>query len=435
MTTGSLRLRLLLAAVLSISLALTLTGLALVRLFEQQIRDRITAELEGDLLQLVGAIEVAPDGKLGLARELGNTRYNEPYGGRYWRISEAAAAGVTPPEPLRSRSLWDSDIDPANPVGPEGEPLIVASRSVSVGETAPKALLFVIAAHQDELDRPLGQLRDQLILSFLLIGALLVLGAWIQVSVGLRPLARLRQQLARVRSGEEQGLSGSFPAEVAPLVGELNDVLAMREKSLDRARRRAGDLAHGLKTPLTVLQAVARDIRGHKLAEEAAEIEEQADAMNRHIERALVRARLSSGRGHAAANLETVARKVADALSRMPGAEDLDFDIRVPAGTRIPMEQGDLTELLGNLMDNGRKWAASRVRLRFGDGAITIEDDGPGVPDAELARIRERGRRLDETKQGSGLGLSIVEDIADIYGLQLTYGRSELGGLKVEIRL
>ena len=96
------------------------------------------------------------------------------------------------------------------------------------------------------------------------------------------------------------------------------------------------------------------------------------------------------------------------------------------------MEQGDLTELLGNLMDNGRKWAASRVRLRFEDGAITIEDDGPGVPDAELERIRERGRRLDETKQGSGLGLSIVEDIADIYGLQLTYGRSELGGLKVE---
>jgi signal transduction histidine kinase len=99
------------------------------------------------------------------------------------------------------------------------------------------------------------------------------------------------------------------------------------------------------------------------------------------------------------------------------------------------MEQGDLTELLGNLMDNGRKWAASRVRLRFEDRAITIEDDGPGVPDAELERIRERGRRLDETKQGSGLGLSIVEDIADIYGLQLAYGRSELGGLKVGIRL
>jgi signal transduction histidine kinase len=435
MTTGSLRLRLFLAAVLSITLALTLTGLALVRLFEQQIRDRILAELEGDLLQLVGAIEIAPDGKLTLSRELGDTRYDEPYGGRYWRISEITAAGAKPAEPLRSRSLWDADLDPNRPTGPQGETLIVASRRVSVGKPSPRELLFIIAAHQDELGRPLGQLRDQLLLSFLLIGVLLMIGAWLQVSVGLRPLVRLREQIAQIRAGESQRLSGDYPEEVAPLVAELNDVLDMREQSLDRARRRAGDLAHGLKTPLTILQSLARDLQGRKLSAEAGEIEEQAEAMNRHIERALVRARLSSGRGHAAASLEPVARKVATTLGRMPGAEDLEFEIAVPTGTRIAMEQGDLTELLGNLMDNGRKWARSRVRLRYADQTISIEDDGPGVPDAELAAIRERGRRLDETKQGSGLGLSIVEDIADIYGLHLTYGRSELGGLRVEVRL
>ena len=228
-------------------------------------------------------------------------------------------------------------------------------------------------------------------------------------------------------------MTGDFPAEVAPLVGELNDVLDMREKSLDRARRRAGDLAHGLKTPLTILAAVARDVRGRGLEADANEIEEQAESMNRHVERALARARLSSGRGHAATPLQPVAEKVAAALSRLPGAEDIDFDVHVVPSATVPIEQGDLTELLGNLLDNGRKWARSRVKLRYDAPFLTIEDDGPGVPDAELSRIAERGRRLDETKQGSGLGLSIVEDIADIYGLQIIYGRSDLGGLRVEI--
>lgn len=157
--------------------------------------------------------------------------------------------------------------------------------------------------------------------------------------------------------------------------------------------------------------------------------------MRRHIERALARARLSSGRGHALTDLRAVAEKVANAIARLPGAEDIDFDLHVLEGTHVPIEQGDLTELLGNLLDNGRKWAVSRVELRYAAPVLSIEDDGPGVPDAELAHIAERGKRLDESKQGAGLGLSIVEDIADIYRLQVTYGRAELGGLRVEIRV
>lgn len=436
MTTGSLRLRILLVAVLSITAALFLTGLALVQLFERQIRDRVLSELENDLLQLVGSVSIAADGSVSVSRPLANRRYEEPYGGRYWRIDFAEPGQPAPREALQSASLWDSDLDPNSPIGPEGENLVMATRHITAGQSPrPLDMWITFAAHADEVERPLGQLRDQLVLSLSLIGAILVLGAWLQVTVGLRPLRRLREQLATVRSGDAARLAGSFPAEVAPLVSELNDVLGMREKSLERARRRAGDLAHGLKTPLTILSAIARDVRSHKLPSQADEIEEQADAMARHVDRSLARARLSSGRGHGAAELEPAAQKIAAALSRMPGAEDLDFDIHVPEGTRLPMDQGDLIELLGNLMDNARKWAKSRIKLRYDSQLLSIEDDGPGVPDAELGHIAERGKRLDESKQGSGLGLSIVEDIADIYGLRIAYGRSALGGLKVEIRI
>lgn len=126
---------------------------------------------------------------------------------------------------------------------------------------------------------------------------------------------------------------------------------------------------------------------------------------------------------------------MANAIARLPGAEDIDFDLHVLEGTHVPIEQGDLTELLGNLPDNGCKWAVSRVELRYAAPVLSIEDDGSSVPDTELAHIAERGKRLDESKQGAGLGLSIVEDIADIYRLQVTYGRAELGGLRVEIRV
>jgi signal transduction histidine kinase len=255
------------------------------------------------------------------------------------------------------------------------------------------------------------------------------------VIVGLSPLKQLRAQLAGIGRGAAQRISGRFPDEVAPLVTEFNQVLDQRDASLERARRRAGDLAHGLKTPLSVLSAIARQLRKDGNEKEARDIEEQSDAMLRHAEQALVRARLSTGRGHGAVSLAPAVTRVVAAVSRLPGAEDLSFDIAIPHSAQAAIDKDDFTELLGNLLDNARKWARTTVRVGYDAPLLTIEDDGPGVPDGELARIGERGRRLDESKQGSGLGLSIVADIADIYGLSIAYGRSALGGLKVDIRL
>lgn len=436
MKKGSLRLRLFTAAAISIILALFLTGLALIRLFESQVRERVMTGLENDLLQLAGSLQMAADGTMTAGLALADPRYQEPYGGRYWRIDFAQPEGQAAIEPLRSRSLWDADIDPDMPLGPEGETLVVARRQLTVerGGTV-RQLTMMAAAHEDEIQRPLSELRDQLILSLGVIGTVLVIGAWLQVTVGLRPLEQLREQLAAIRTGQTQRLAGSYPDEVEPLVSELNNVLDLRDTSLERARRRAGDLAHGLKTPLTVLSSIARDLRKLERTQLADDVEAQADAMFRHVEQALARARLSSGRGHAATELGPVVERIVSAIARLPGTEDLTFDVDLVPGVTVPMEQGDLTELLGNLLDNGRKWAKSRVRLRYAPPLLVIEDDGPGVPDDDLKLISERGRRLDESKQGSGLGLSIVEDIADIYRLTVTYSRSALGGLRVEIRV
>jgi signal transduction histidine kinase len=157
--------------------------------------------------------------------------------------------------------------------------------------------------------------------------------------------------------------------------------------------------------------------------------------MEAHVERALARARLSGGKGRKASALRPAAERVAAALARLPDGEAISFDIAVPPEATVPLEQGDLTELLGNLLDNARKWARSTVRVSLAGPVLRVEDDGPGVAEEELRRLGARGQRLDETKPGSGLGLSIVQDIADLYGFTVSYGRSELGGFRAEIRL
>ena len=439
MRPGSLRLRLFVAAAISIAIALVPTGFAMMQLFENQVRDRVVLSLRNDLLQLAGTLDVDEDSRITIDPLFADPRYGTPYGldppnHRYWQVTASVKGGE--PVLLRSASLWDFKLDPKVPAGPNGEPLIMAQENVQVmrrGQLETVSLLA--AAGEAEMQESLGELRRQLFLAFAVIGAVMSAGTWLQVTVGLSPLRQLRSGLAAIRQGTAQRLSGGFPAEVAPLVAEFNDVLNLRDVSLERARRRAGDLAHGLKTPLTVLSAISRQLRKAGLAEAARDIDDQSDTMLRHVERALVRARLSSGKGFAASELASAIGSVVAALSRLPGAEELRFEIDVPADSRVPIEQRDLTELLGNLIDNARKWAKATVRVRHVHQLIIIEDDGPGVPDTELGRLGERGRRLDEAKQGSGLGLSIVEDIADIYGLAVTYGRSELGGLRVAIRV
>lgn len=443
MNSGSLRLRLLAASAVSILLALFLSGLALIKLFESQVSARVERELGNHLLQLAGALETDAAGKLLLARQMADPRFQQPLSGLYWQIA------MDQQEPLRSRSLWDESLDLPPPggseegrilriAGPDAKPLIAVERVVSVlKQGTAYDVRLVVGADAAEVSEPVASFTRWLFVSLSALALFLAVAAWAQVKVGLRPLEALRAGLSQIRQGELTRLSGSYPVEIAPLVEELNGVLDIQEKSLARARARAADLAHGLKTPLTVLSAVARELRAKGRSKAAKDISEQADAMHVVIERELSRARLGQGRGAARVILVPEVERLAASLRRLPPGEKLKWEVAIPSGVAVRIEKADLVELLGNILDNARKWARGMVRVSASEGArglsLTVEDDGPGVAAADAARIMERGFSLDTNAQGTGLGLAIVNDIAELYRLRLEFARSPLGGLAVKI--
>jgi signal transduction histidine kinase len=432
MSHGSLRLRLLAAALVFVSIALLVAGLAIGRLFQSEVEARVRRELDAHLLQLAGALRVDTSGKLSISHELADPRFGRPYSGLYWQVTTE-----DPKQILVSRSLWDGTLEldaHGRGLDPEDEPVMSSMRDVTLPAGARRIKVHLIAATREaEITFAVAAFQRSLVWSLALIGAALVVASWLQVIVGLGPLRALRTQLAAIRTGRAKNLSGEFPDEVAPLASEFNAVLDAQDASLVRARSRAGDLAHGLKTPLTVLSAIATGLAKSERREEAKEIAEQVDAMRRHVERQLARARLSAGRSVSGSDLHEASARIIGAMKRAPRGDLIAWQNNIAVGATVPMEREDLTELLGNLLDNARKWAKSVVRIAFAHGALSVEDDGPGVPDDQTQKVLERGIRLDESAQGSGLGLAIVRDIIELYGLALTLERSPLGGLEVKI--
>jgi signal transduction histidine kinase len=270
--------------------------------------------------------------------------------------------------------------------------------------------------------------------------AVLIAAAWVQVGVGLRPLDAIRGRLEQVRSGETARLGHAFPDEVRPLASEIDHLLDAQEKAIARARMRAADLAHGLKTPLTVLSADAQELRSRGEERLADEIKTVAESMRRHVERELVRARTGfRGQAGPAAPVRPVIDQVVEVLRRTPHGQKLSWKIDSTDELRSGMDAQDLTEILGNLAENAAAWAKNAVRIccQTDDGAVMlrVEDDGPGVPEEQIDAVLARGGRLDETRPGTGLGLAIVGDLVDAYGGSLALRRSSLGGLLAEVRL
>ncbi|MBV1796386.1 sensor histidine kinase [Siccirubricoccus sp. G192] len=453
---GSLRLRLLAAGAASILLALALAGFGLVLLFERHVERRMALELEAHLRQLIDGLGRAPDGSLDLLRPPAEPRFLEPLSGLYWQIREEppAEGGAV----LRSRSLWDTilrlppdllrdgEVHQHSIPGPGGASLLAVERHVTLpASLGGGGVRAVAAVDRAELHAAGRAFALDLAPSLALLAAILIAAAWVQVTVGLRPLGLLRHRLAAVRAGREVRLGAAgFPDEVRPLAAELDHLLDAQGKALERARARAADLAHGLKTPLTILAADAAQLRERGEGELAEEIETVTEVMRRHVERELARARAAQAGGGAArqAAPAPVAQRVVDVLRRVPRGQDLAWDIDIPAELIVDADAQDLAEMLGNLAENAMKWARGRVRLagrrEAAGGAVllSVEDDGPGIPETEAATALARGGRLDATKPGAGLGLAIVGDLAEAYGGSLGLGRSaELGGLRAEIRL
>lgn len=446
MKSGSLRRRLLVAGAASIVAALAVAGLGLLLLFERHVERRMVLELESDLRQLVAGLDRGPDGALQVDSAPVDPRYNEPLSGRYWQIGLAAGGAA-----LRSRSLWDATLDlPVDTLadadvhehaigGPQGRTLLVVERSVvlpaSLGGSRAR---IAVALDRVEIHDAGRAFAADLAWSLAVLAAVLVAGAWVQVSIGLRPLDTVRQRLRAVRTGAEARLGAEFPDEVRPLVAEVDHLLDEQEAALSRARGRAADLAHGFRTPLTVLAADAEALRGsgqHEMADEIASI---TDGLRRHVEHELARARAGGGgRRLAASPLAPIVDQIVGVLRRTPKGQGLDWQVDV-AEASVSVDRQDLAEMLGNLAENACKWArgTARISARVADGScvLRVEDDGPGIPEGSSEMALARGGRLDQSQPGSGIGLAIVGDLAEAYGATLSLGRSPLGGLAVELK-
>jgi len=272
-------------------------------------------------------------------------------------------------------------------------------------------------------------------------GLVLMTGGLAFVLRGLSPVAELRRRLLAVREGSARRVEGSYPGEIQPLVEDLNALLEHREEVVRRAIAKAGDLAHGLKTPLALLAKEAEDLRQAGQPESAAGLERQIDKMRRQIDYHLAQARAAAS--GATPGTRSEARESAEALARtlrrLHADRELQIDVEIAEGLAVQVQREDLEEMLGNLLDNACKWAHSRVRLSAGEGqgkvTLRVEDDGAGLAEEQCQAVLQRGVRADEAAPGSGLGLAIVRDLAELYGGSIQLSRSNLGGLAARLEL
>ena len=313
--------------------------------------------------------------------------------------------------------------------------MIAIERTVLVNmNNYPTPVRLVFAADTAGIAESRRAFVWDLIPALTLLGLVLGAATWIQIGLGLRPLERLRDRIAAVRQGRSARLEGPVPSEVEPLVDEINGLLAAQTLEVERARGRAADLAHGLKTPLAALAADARGLEEKGEREIAARILEVGEAMRRHVDRELARARIRGSRSFGGVT-PTPIRPLVEALvsiqRRSVGARSLAFETVLSGEPSVTIDKTDLAEVLGNLIENAARHARSRVRIGYrDDGLIYVEDDGPGVAEADRCKALERGKRLDEKGDGTGLGLAIVQEVLDAYGRKLTLETSELGGLR-----
>ncbi len=440
MRLNSLALRLVLGAGLWSVAALAAGGLLLSALFRDYVERSFDRHLAVYQETLIGGAFVYPEG-VRLSRTLEDPRFSQPYSGWYWQIDDRDGTV------LSSRSLWDETLKAGDGIGsapvryrtdgPLNQQLRVAARWIELpGGEAP--YLFLVAGDASEIETEVDSFNTTLFWSLGGLGLVLVLAVLIQVIYGLLPLRRVQRQLARIRAGEAEHLSGDFPTEIEQLADELNGLLDHNAEVIERARTHVGNLAHALKTPLAVLANEAASEAADPLAEQ---VRRQTDLMRRHVDHYLVRAR-AAGAGRVLGVRTEVAPVVDDlrrTLLKIYASREIAIEATVAPHAAFRGERQDLEEILGNLMDNACKWAHRQVavasRLDGNRLEIVVDDDGRGLTPEEQEAVLPRGSRLDESVPGSGLGLSIVKDISGLYGGEVTLDRSPAGGLRAVVRL
>lgn len=443
MNAGSLRLRLAAGGAAAIVCALIIAGFGLAYLFERHAMRSMQDALEVDLRQLLDGLEFAPDGKPFLRHQPSDPRFAEPLSGLYWQLTTGDGTA------MRSRSLWDealklpedalssADLHRHRITGPNGADLLAVERNVVLKDTG-KDVRAVAAADVARIAEARRAFTRELIPSLALLGAVLAAATWVQIGLGLRPLRRLQEAVAAIRRGKAERVGGPAPREVAPLVEEIDSLLASLSAEVERSRARAGDLAHGLKTPLAALAADVRRLEDKGEHEIAAGIAEIGETMRRHVERELSRARIRASRNGTAAKATPVTPLIKTLVTIQQRTEEgarLDFEAACE-GAATTMDKADLAEVLGNLLENAARHAASKVRVCVPrPGWLAVDDDGPGIPEDERETVLKRGGSLDAGGRGAGLGLTIITEVLAANGRQLELTQSPLGGLRASFAL
>jgi signal transduction histidine kinase len=453
MRANSLAVRLFLWATAWTVVILIITGIALSTLYRHAVERAFDRRLDVYLRTLVADVASPEEGGEKFPQSIGEPLFELPLSGWYWQVTRL---DTKTPEVHSSRSLWDSNL-PRLPEGhsasaaeyrqgyaqgPEEQNLRIVERNIDLGGDG--RYLISVAGDASEIDET-NSFDRAIGMTFAALTVALLLTTALQVRFGLAPLKRITDSLAEIRSGRAERLQGEFPVEIAPLARETNALIEANREIVERARTHVGNLAHALKTPLSVIvnEAAARgnDPLAHKVLE-------QTDIMRDQVARQLERARLAARSSVIGTLVEIppVVTALARTMEKLYRARDIAIDVDVPKDTRFRGEQQDLEEMIGNLVDNSCKWAQSRVAIEVladqpaaGDGKrrvrIIVDDDGPGLSPAEREQVSQRGQRLDETKPGSGLGLSIVIELAGLYGGVLTLGTAPIGGLRAELAL
>lgn len=451
----SLARRLFLLALTFAVVLLTVTGIVLAAVnrtaVERGFDRRIQVYVKLLIADLAGAVD---DTSIVVGANLGEPLFELPQSGWYWQILRTDAGRN---EIRASRSLFDgrlpnlvSEAAADGPTRsregyiemPNGLRLRAVERIIELGEDGD--FTIVVAGPADDILMSVRSFNLTLIATLLMLAVGMIVAAMLQVRVGLTPLQRLVGGLSAIRAGEQEHLEGDFPVEIAPLAREVNALIDSNREIVERSRTHVGNLAHALKTPLSVIQNEAAG-RDDPLALKVAEqTQVMRDQVNHHLERAraAARARVATTVVPVADVVDSLART----LQKVHRDRDLDVTCTVPLEAMFRGERNDLEEMVGNLVDNACKWAGGRIVVTgarehsptSADRAffsITVDDDGPGLTPTERDAVGLRGRRLDETKPGSGLGLSIVSELASLYGGSLRLDAAPLGGLRAVLRL
>ena len=464
MKLNSLAVRLFITSTTIALIVLLLAAFQLIAQYRQTIEDNFDERLKANLSLL---IEQSLEENLNTPKkpdQFGGFAFTLPDSGWYWQIEPLD----NPSQPLyKSISLGEKNLVVENREEAseeqdgtikfylqhsEGERVRAMERLIQLGSSdKPQNYAFIVTGDSTEIEDDVRDFAAMLAISFLLLGTGLILAIFVQVKIGLHPLKVVEQGLTDVRAGKTDKLEGKFPAEIAPLQTEINNLIKSNMNIIERARTHVGNLAHALKTPLSVINNEVHakdDALAKKIAEQTTLMQNQ---IVHHLDRARMAARV--GIVGSITDIHPTLTKLERALTRIYQDKQLRLTVTCPEAIKFAGEQQDFEEIVGNLLDNACKWAREavicQVQLLEDKRAkrpskpqepakivlITIDDDGPGLSKAQQSEVQQRGKRLDETVPGTGLGLSIVTDLVDLYGGEMTLDKAPAGGLRVKIQL